>query len=259
MIKAIFFDVDGTLLIGNRGIPKSTLNDLKILKELGIKRVLCTGRDISEVEFPGLIDLGFDAYLTLNGQLCFDDKLNIFFSNPISKEDTEEIVKMFNKKEVPMSLCNKDGVYINFVNDYVKKAMESFNCPLEPVGTYGGEEIYKVMIFGDQKAKEYLKIDEVLKGCFTTSWYSDGMDIVPRHGGKEVGIREYLKKEKIDIRETMAFGDSENDIGMIKEVGVGVAMGNSLNCVKEVADYISSDLYDDDIDKALRYFGVIND
>ena len=55
----------------------------------------------------------------------------------------------------------------------------------------------------------------------------------------------------------MAFGDAENDIDMLKAVGIGVAMGNGGDCVRKIADYVTSDVDDDGIGKALRHFHVI--
>ncbi len=55
----------------------------------------------------------------------------------------------------------------------------------------------------------------------------------------------------------MAFGDAENDIDMLKMAEIGVAMGNGGECVREIADYVTSDVNDDGIGKALRYFHII--
>ena len=63
----------------------------------------------------------------------------------------------------------------------------------------------------------------------------------------------------ININETMAFGDSENDKEMLKVVSIGVAMGNAIEELKQVSDFVTKDLYDDGIDYALRKYGVIND
>ena len=55
----------------------------------------------------------------------------------------------------------------------------------------------------------------------------------------------------------MAFGDGGNDIPMLRHVGIGVAMGNAENDVKQVADYVTASVDEDGIEKALRHFGVI--
>ena len=67
-----------------------------------------------------------------------------------------------------------------------------------------------------------------------------------------------LKKENINIEETMAIGDSDNDIDMLKLVNVGVAMGNGNDDIKKIADYITTDINDDGIEKALQHFDLID-
>ena len=58
--------------------------------------------------------------------------------------------------------------------------------------------------------------------------------------------------------ETMAFGDGENDIDMIRFAGIGVAMGNAIKNLKSAADYITTDIDDDGIANALKHFGLID-
>ena len=62
----------------------------------------------------------------------------------------------------------------------------------------------------------------------------------------------------IDREETMAFGDGENDMEMLRYVGIGVAMGNASDAVKAAADYVTDTVDDDGIEKALRHFGLID-
>ena len=56
----------------------------------------------------------------------------------------------------------------------------------------------------------------------------------------------------------MAFGDGENDMEMLRYVGIGVAMGNASDAVKAAADYVTDTVDDDGIEKALRHFGLID-
>ena len=84
------------------------------------------------------------------------------------------------------------------------------------------------------------------------------MDIISKNGGKSIGIKEFLKKENINIEETMAIGDSDNDIDMLKLVNIGVAMGNGNDDIKKIADYITSDINDNGIEKALQHFDLID-
>ena len=83
------------------------------------------------------------------------------------------------------------------------------------------------------------------------------MDIICKTGGKEAGIQAYLDKMGISREETIAFGDAVNDLQMLKFAGIGVCMGNGHPLAKEAADYVTADLEDDGIEKALQHFEVI--
>ena len=72
-----------------------------------------------------------------------------------------------------------------------------------------------------------------------------------------VGIQRYLKLLGIKREEIIAFGDAENDLEMIRYAGIGVAMGNGEEAVKAVADYVTADIDDDGIEKALKHFKLI--
>lgn len=67
-------------------------------------------------------------------------------------------------------------------------------------------------------------------------------------------MAEYLG---LDISETMAFGDGGNDISIIREAGIGVAMGNANEEVKAMADYVTSSVDEDGVKNALVHFGII--
>ena len=87
--------------------------------------------------------------------------------------------------------------------------------------------------------------------------YGFGKDIIAGGGGKMAGIKRYLDIIGIKPEETIAFGDAENDLDMIRFAGIGVAMGNAEESVKAVADYVTADIDDDGIEKALKHYNLI--
>ena len=91
-----------------------------------------------------------------------------------------------------------------------------------------------------------------------TSWNATGIDIIPKGGGKQNGIKHYIEAHGRDRTKIMAFGDGENDIDMLQYAGIGVAMGNASDPVKRSADYVTADIDDDGIEKALIHFGIID-
>ena len=237
MIKAIFFDIDGTILDGHNGIPESTQIALAKLREKGIKTIICTGRGYSETKPLNL--KGFDDYILLNGQICYDDKDNIVFKKPI--KDKEKLIELFNSKKFPFGLVDEKETYLNLTMPVVKE--------------YDGQDIYQALAYG--KVKDY--IEKELPDFLAVSWHFDGVDIVPKDSGKDKGIIEYCKLRNIDIKDTMSFGDGDNDREMLKTTGIGVAMGNAIDSVKVVADYITDRIDEDGIYNALVHFGVIDD
>ena len=91
MIKALFFDIDGTLLsFKTHKMPESTKQALATLREKGILTIVSSGRPTYQL--PPCIKTGFDAYITLSGQLCYDAD-GVFRSSPISKTGVASVVE----------------------------------------------------------------------------------------------------------------------------------------------------------------------
>lgn len=256
MIKAVFFDVDGTLVSHTRGeVSASTRKAVRQLKEKGIQCIIATGRHMGELKKLPVKDIEFDAYITLNGQLCLDGQQAVLSSSALTGADKEQIIRLFEKKDIPILLVEKERMYINFVNKEVEKAQQDISSDMPETGEYAGGEIYQAIAYVGKDKEDALKT--ILPACKITRWNNRAVDIISRHGGKVAGIRQYLKENYILIQETMAFGDGENDIEMLEYAGIGIAMGNSDDMVKKSADYVTDCIDNEGIEKALRHFEVI--
>lgn len=256
MIKAIFFDFDGTLLSHTqKKVPFSTRRALDKLREKEIKRVLATGRHMLELAMLPGNDLDFDAYITLNGQLCLDAEKNVLFGKPITGADRESILRSFREKAMPVQLVEKDAMYCNFVDESIVAAQRAISTPIPAVREYTGGEIYQA-VFYVEKEKES-RVSERLTACKIARWNEHAVDIIPCPGGKADGIAEFLRRNNIDRAETMAFGDGENDIEMLQFAQTGIAMGNAIDAVKRQADFVTDSVDDDGVEKALIKLGII--
>ena len=255
-IKAIFFDVDGTLVSHHQhNVPQSTRDSLHQLSEKGVKIVIATGRHMSELCDMPVNDIAFDGYITLNGQLILDETKHVFASTPIDEGEMEVLAQTFLAKKIPFKFIDENGMYINYVDDTVISTQEATMGSIPSVGTYHGVKIYQIVAFVSDRQRELL--ESILDECSITSWNQTGIDITPKFGGKASGIQKYLDQHGIQKEETMAFGDGENDIEMLQFAGIGVAMGNADKRVKEQADYVTSTVDEGGIEQALRYFGLI--
>ena len=256
-IKAIFFDVDGTLFSHkSNDVPPSTRRSLAMLRAKGVKTVIATGRQMVELDKLPVSSIRFDGYLTLNGDLLLDENKKMYAGTPIDKGEMEVIASIFSAKKIPFVLVGEKARYINFVNDTVIRTQEEDNGSIPETGTYSGEDVYQVLAFVTEKQKTIL--DSLLDECSIKSWNDTGIDIIPRGGGKAAGIHKFMEQYGISRSEIMAFGDGENDIEMLKFAGIGVAMGNAEDAVKEAADYVTDSVDENGIENALRHFHLID-
>ena len=255
-IKAIFFDVDGTLLSHKSNeVPASTRRALARLRAEGVKTVVATGRHMIELEKLPVNDLSFDGYLTLNGDLMLDENKKVYAGTPIDKGEMEVLAAMFSARKIPFVLIGENDRYINFVNETVIRTQEETKGTVPEIGCYSGENVYQILAFVPEKEKNIL--DGLLDECAITSWNDTGIDIIPRGGGKSAGINQFMEQYGIERSEIMAFGDGENDIEMLKFASIGVAMGNASDEVKAAADYVTDSVDENGIENALKHFGLI--
>lgn len=256
MIKAAFFDVDGTLLsYKTRQVLPGAKAAIAKLQEQGILCVVATGRHISQLEKLPIADIPFDAYLTLNGQLMLDKEKNVLFSVPITGKAKDFLVEKFDDHTYPAVIVEEKQMYLNYVSDHVRTVNKMISIAMPQLSNYRGGEIYQVCAYLEP-GKEYL-VDPIVNDCVLTGWHYGGKDIIAKGGGKMVGIRRYLDMIGLIPEEIIAFGDAENDLEMIRYAGIGVAMGNGADQVKAVADYVTADIDDDGIEKALRHYNLI--
>jgi Cof subfamily protein (haloacid dehalogenase superfamily) len=260
MIRAIFFDIDGTLISGRANTyTDSTRLALEALRNKGIYLFVATGRHVLEIEEEHLIDgLSFDGYITLNGQYCFNEK-EVIHQNEINKEDVANIIKQIDTHPYPCLFLEKDRMYINLINEYVIKAQKDIHSALPPVMDIRRaleNPVYQIVPYVDSIQAETYPLS-VLKHSKTTRWNDYGIDIIPKTGSKREGIERVLEYYQIPLEQTMAFGDGENDIELLEYVGLGIAMGNASEKVKKAAAYITDDVEADGIVRALEHFQLI--
>ena len=256
MIKAAFFDVDGTLFSHeSKCVPESTRQALRKLREKGIACIMATGRQMSELEKLPMGEISFDGYLTLNGQILMDKEKNVVFSKPITGPVKDFLLAQFQRHDYPALLVEERRAYLNCVTDHVRDAQATISSPIPPLDVYTGGEIYQVCAYL-RPHEEYL-LDPIAEDCVITRWHFGGMDVIAKGGGKISGIRDYLERYDLTPEEIMAFGDGKNDIEMLRFAGIGVAMGNAVEGAKKAADYVTADIDDDGIAKALEYYGLI--
>ena len=101
------------------------------------------------------------------------------------------------------------------------------------------------------------EIMPLLPDCVGSRWIETFMDLNVRGVDKSLGIQQVMNYYGLTMAEAMAFGDGGNDLPMVRDAAVGVAMDNACDELKAVADYITSSVDEDGVSRALEHFGLI--
>lgn len=261
MIKALFFDIDGTLVsFETHRIPDSTVEALAEAKAKGVEIYISTGRPYPLINNIGQISHLVDGYITANGAYCFLGDRQVSLTT-IPRGDVDAVVERAKSVGFPCMVVGvkKLTMYNRQSNPAeVDKVSNMINLPQQaelPVQDIIEQGIIQLTPFISPEQEAEVLGD--LHGIEYSRWYPTFTDITALGVSKAKGIREFEKYRGFDMQETMAFGDGGNDLTMVREAGVGVAMGNANTILKEAADYITASVDDDGVAKALRHYGVI--
>ncbi|MGM1429796.1 Cof-type HAD-IIB family hydrolase [Sphingobacterium lactis] len=257
-IKAVFFDIDGTLLsFKTHEVPASTIEAINQLQQKGIKTILSTGRSINSIDHIKFLD--FDGFITFNGGYCLTKDLEILHKQTIDKRDIESVLAYAKKQPLSFSFMSEQEITIHDVTPEIAGMYAHLNLPvpkLVDMETVDTSSILQTNIFlGPDQEAQFMS--EVMPNSLASRWTPLFADVNPMGLSKKVGIDIFCKHFGIDLENTMAFGDGGNDITMLKHVHLGVAMGNANPEVKAIADYVTDDVDNDGIWNALKHFQVL--
>ena len=256
MTKAIFFDIDGTLRSFRDGkIADSTLRALHILREKGIKLFIASGRGMPQIHFMDDI-FRFDGYVAQNGQYCLvgDEVVRCV---PMDTQDVKAIIRASQNGAFSCFLETADDMVLTYEDSNAREIFRLLGLPgakLMPPD-FDPAAVIKGIVFVDKTHEPALT--SIVHNSMTFRWHPLFCDIGCVGGGKDVGMDAVLSRLGIPLEQTMAFGDGENDLEMLRHAAIGVAMGNSSQTVKNAADYVTDSVDEDGIANALAHFGLI--
>lgn len=257
--KAIFFDIDGTLVsFHTHEIVPSAHEAIAALRKKGHKVFIATGRPLHLIK--GLGDTRFDGYITFNGSYCLTADGEEIYCDAIPREALHALCR-HEKESGPYaySFMGLDRVTVNRVDDCVVEVARMLDLPvpivtdMEQVADH--ERIIQVDLYVDEAHEAPLM--QQMPGCFSNRWSPLFTDVNRTGNSKHRGIDIIAAHYGIDLRDTIAFGDGGNDISMLRHAGLGIAMGNAGEAVKHSAGYITDDVDNDGVIKALRHFGLL--
>lgn len=257
MIKAVFFDIDGTLVsFQTHTVSPAVLQGLHRLRQQGIRLFLSTGRHKSIVQ-PVRDLFPFDGCITLSGQYCFAQD-RVLRSVPFAPEGVDALVGLMERSSVPCIFLEEDDCYLVNPGPRSRVFPDQLAVPLPPSAPARravGRQVFQATAFLTREEQQTL--EDPFPGLEVMRWHPDFVDVISPGGGKDRGMDAILDFFGISLEETMAFGDGENDIPMLRHAHIGVAMGNADALVRSQADFVTGTVDEDGILSALEHFGLL--
>lgn len=259
--RALFFDIDGTLVSFNtHKVPESTVEALRKAKSNGNFIFISTGRpyviinNLKELQDAGLID----GYVTMNGAYCFIGE-KVLFKSAIPHSEVELMAEIAEREGYPSIFVSENSMKVCIPDEEVRHIFYDFlHIDKMPETTFSEaikSEIYQMTVFFKEDVE--LEISQQLPSCEFNRWYPTFVDLTAKGNTKAHGIKVMAEYCGVAMKDTVAFGDGGNDIPMLIESGIGVAMGNASGNVKNVADYVTTSVDEDGIQNALIGLGII--
>lgn len=272
-IKVIIMDVDGTLTNTEKKIMPKTKEALKKAQAMGVRLILASGRPTSGLR--GLaqeleMDKNHGLFVAFNGSKVLDCQTNeVFFNQTMSVEEGKAVLEhMKNFKEVRPMIDKDDYMYVNNVFDcWINFKGEPFNvieyesrggcfklCEQDDLAAFVDYPLNKILTtanpeylqahYEEMKAPFEGKLNCMFTGPFYFEFTAQGID-------KAKALDTVLIPMGYKKEEMIAFGDGQNDASMVKYAGIGVAMGNAVQELKDIADEITLSNNDDGIAETL--------
>ena len=257
---ALFFDIDGTLVsFKTHEIPASTVRALTEAKKNGSQIYIATGRPPMIITNLGQIEHLIDGFITINGALCYIGHEQVC-CHPIPAEDVMTCVQDSQAKGYGLIVVGQDQVAVLDSTGSVDRIfrqylnVKEFDKP-SPLEDVLKQDVLQLTAFFDTDYEKDMLAR--MPHCVSGRWHPEFTDITAREADKGKGILAIARHKGFDASRTIAFGDGGNDLSMILQAGIGVAMANATDELKQRADYITTSVDDDGILKALRHFNVI--
>ena len=248
MYKMLVCDLDGTLLSNFDDLPESNVLYIKKALEKGIKVILCSGRSPSSLKrFEERLGITAEGCygIGLNGSVVYKcDTREIINEIWFEKGVAEEIIRNLRKFDTDLLAYRGCDLYVEkmtpIIDHYVEKSgikvtvvknLETIDIRLSKVLVKGSFEMLS-------SACDYMKnrLCERANMFFTGETMLEFTDIKATKGN---GLRYLADRLGINVKNVIAVGDNENDISMIKAAGLGIAVQNAKDNIKQYADYVT--------------------
>lgn len=250
MIKLVALDLDDTLINDNHEIPQENMEAIERVRELGAEVIIATGRMFCSAK-PFAEAMGMrpeQMMISYNGAMVRRINGELVSHTPLEESTALAIIRFCQERDWTLNAYYNDELYVEKINANVKYYESMIGIKAQPVGDLyefvadGHKPISKLLIVGDdENFGENLPIMQAEFGAAAQVTRSKKRYVEMTHLDATKGKALAKLAESLGLKsdEVMAIGDGGNDLQMIKWAGIGVAMANAAQYVREAADFVT--------------------
>jgi Cof subfamily protein (haloacid dehalogenase superfamily) len=250
MIRCLAIDMDDTLLRTDLTIDEVDCEAIRRAVAAGVKVLLASGRMAQSLRpYARLLGLNDVPLIAYNGALIqAADSGEILYNLPVPVQAAVRLLPLFRERRIHLNAYINDQLYMDELTEWGRDYAANSRVEPHPVGDLGrilkSGPAYKLLGLGPVEAIDAMhrelerEFGDVLKFVKSKPNY---LEILAPGVSKGKALRELTAGWGLDRSEVMAIGDAPNDLEMIKWAGVGVAIGNACEMVKQAADLVVAD------------------
>ncbi len=250
--KIFFFDLDGTLLNSEKKITQRTLAALKAFTDAGNFFCINTGRaiDSAKMVYEGLyLDYKGSYLCGSNGTEIYSvDEDRYVFRTGVDFDLVPRIMDLAEEYDIHCHTYNEDHIVTRHDNECLKYYRRVIKTPFIVTAdvlkelTFPPSKLIAIELHDHEKHERFRKALQDMVGDKLTLLYSNPfyLEIFPSDAGKGSAVKRLADILGVDIKNTYAAGDEQNDISMIQAAGKGIAMINGTDIVKKSADVVTT-------------------
>ncbi|MFP1785561.1 pyridoxal phosphatase [Lonsdalea quercina] len=251
--RAIALDLDGTLLTAKKTILPASMEALALARQAGIKVLIVSGRHHSAIRpFYQALELDTPAICCNGSYLYHYQTKSASEGHPLTPEQAKGVLKKLQQFDIHGLMYADDQMLYEKPTGHVVRALawsDTLPADLRPnfrhvdnleEETARTQQIWKFATHHPDNAHLNgfaQQVEEELGVTCEWSW-KDQVDVAQSGNSKGKLLRRWVEDQGLQMQDIVAFGDNFNDISMLSTVGLGVAMGNSADAVKESADVV---------------------
>lgn len=263
-IRLVAIDLDGTLLNSQKLVCDHAAEALRDLPARGIKVVIASARPPRSVRHI-YHALGLDTLqINYNGALIWDEpRQTPVFHVPLMPNLVNIAIAVARNRfpEVIVHCELLDRWYTDRTDDvYTTETGRMFKPDVvAAVDTFWNQPMTKLMFLGDPRTISHIEtalVQAIGEHVIIIHMEPELLQIADRRVSKAAALAKVAHHYGLDLNQVMAIGDAPNDVGMLQEAGVGIAMGNAHECVKTIADWIAPSNDDRGVHAALVHYGL---